>query len=169
MDQLWKVCMAPLGSLSGEPTLHKETKYLRRCSSLIWLSQRPPHYSLSAAHFAFPMHILNADVLSSILFSWCKSKLANVINTEKLFVCLQFAYMNRQKTDWPTFRGNVLDGASKKLRGWCCWSCEENNPCTISLYFKYISSILFLYFLEMKYIWSILSLNFNTKSINEVY
>ena len=33
------------------------------------LCQRPPHYSLSAAHFAFPMHILNADVLSSILFS----------------------------------------------------------------------------------------------------
>ena len=41
------------------------------------------------------MHILNADVLSSILFSWCKSKLANIISTEKLFVCLQFAYIGR--------------------------------------------------------------------------
>ena len=37
------------------------------------------------------MHILNADVLSSILFSWCKSKLAKIISTEKL----QFAYIGR--------------------------------------------------------------------------
>ena len=79
------------------------------------------------------MHILNADVLSSILFSWCKTKLANIINTEKLFVCLQFAYisrfffLNRQNTDWPTSRGNVPYGAGKKLLGWCCWSCEDNK------------------------------------------
>ena len=39
----------------------------------------------------------------------------------------------------------------------------------IFIYFKYTSSILFLYFAETKYIWSLLNLDFNKKSINEVY
>ena len=78
------------------------------------------------------MHILNSDVLGSILFSRCKSKLTNIINTENssytynLRTRADFS-QNRQKTDRPTSQGNVLCGASKKLRGWCCWSCEENK------------------------------------------
>ena len=94
------------------------------------LCQRPPHYSLSAAHFAFPMHILNADVLSSILFSWCKSKLANIINTEKLLVCLQFAYIGRFffKTQIDQLPEEMHSMAlAKKLLGWCCWSCEDSK------------------------------------------
>ena len=39
----------------------------------------------------------------------------------------------------------------------------------IIIYFKYTSSILFLYFPETKYIWIILNLDFNEKSINEVH
>ena len=48
----------------------------------------------------------------------------NIINTENssytynLRTRADFS-QNRQKTDRPT--------SSKKLRGWCCWSCEENK------------------------------------------
>ena len=30
LDQLWKVCMTPPGSLTGKPTVHKETQCLKR-------------------------------------------------------------------------------------------------------------------------------------------
>ena len=42
-------------------------------------------------------------------------------------------------------------------------------PCRNSVYFKYTSSILYMYFSEKKYIWSIPCLYFQKKSINEVY
>ena len=40
---------------------------------------------------------------------------------------MQIFSQNREKTDRPTSQGNVLCGASQKLLGWCCWSCEENK------------------------------------------
>ena len=99
-----------------------EVLFPRRGVVQVWfdLCQRPPHYSLSAAHFAFPMHILNADVLSSILFSWCKSKLANIINTEKLLVCLQFAYIGRFffKTQIDQLPEEMHSMALAKNSGW---------------------------------------------------
>ena len=40
---------------------------------------------------------------------------------------MQIFSQNREKTDRPTSQGNVFCGASQKLLGWCCWSCEENK------------------------------------------